>query len=234
MSISPSILTCSNLSIGYDKSQLVNSIDLSAAKGDLIALMGLNGTGKTTFFKTILKEIPALNGDILLQGDSIREMSSLQELVSIVYTDRISIFGFTVRDMVSMGRMPHTNMFGKLTKVDNEIVDNKIHLLGLQEIAETEINKLSDGQFQKVMIARALAQETALILLDEPAAFLDIKNKKMIHSLLGKLASEQDKTIIVSTHNLDFCKSYCNKVWLLKNKVMVECTNSEISESTFD
>lgn len=231
---STSILTCKNLIVGYKDNTLIDSINVSANQEDLVALMGLNGTGKTSFFKTILKEIPSIEGEILLKGKAIKDLSSLQELVSVVYTDRVSIFSYTVRDMVAMGRMPHTNMFGKLMPQDKAIIENQIHALELQEIADTEINSLSDGQFQKVMIARALTQETPLILLDEPTAFLDIKNKKNIHALLRKLAKEQQKTILVSTHNLSFAKAFCNKVWLIKNKEMNEVSTSEISESSFD
>jgi iron complex transport system ATP-binding protein len=232
MAISTSILSCKNLTIGYSNISIVEGINLSANKGELIALMGLNGTGKTTFFKTILKEIPLISGDIKVLENSINK-ADLQQLVSVVYTDRVSIFGFTVRDMVAMGRMPHTNLFGTLNDVDKLVIQRNIDSLELNELADVEINSLSDGQFQKVMIARALTQETPIILLDEPTAFLDIKNKKMIHALLGKLAKDQNKTILVSTHNLDFCKEFCTKVWLIENRKMQAHQPEMISEANF-
>ncbi len=232
MNSDTSILSCKNLSIGYSNKTLVADINLEAKQGELIALMGLNGTGKTTLFKTIFKEIPLVSGDILIDNRQISELD-LQQLISIVYTDRVSIFGFTVRDMVAMGRMPHTNLFGKLTKADKELIESNINSLGLENIADMEINSLSDGQFQKVMIARALAQETPIIMLDEPTAFLDIKNKKMIDSLLHELTTKHNKTIIVSTHNLEFSKAFCSKVWLIENGKMTEKSPDSLSEANF-
>ncbi|MGB1040626.1 MAG: ABC transporter ATP-binding protein [Flavobacteriales bacterium] len=233
MESSNQILTFRDLTIGYETNSLVDSINISASKGDLIALMGLNGTGKTTLFKTILGEIPPISGQILLNGNLI-DFKDIQHQISVVFTNRISIFGFTVRDMVAMGRMPYTNRFGKLSTEDNQIVSNYISELNLTEIEDLEINNLSDGQFQKVMIARALAQETSLLLLDEPTAFLDIKNKKMIHSLLSKLSSNNGKTVIVSTHNDEFCKEYCSKAWIIKNNKLIEKDSKLISDQDFD
>ena len=133
-----------------------------------------------------------------------------------------------------MGRMPHTNRFGKLTEKDNAIIDSYISQLELHKIENKQIDNLSDGQFQKVMIARALAQETPVILLDEPTAFLDVKNKLIIYNLLKKLAKEQNKTILVSTHHIEFCNDYCDKALLLKDKKIVEKSAIEIKSSDFD
>jgi len=130
--------------------------------------------------------------------------------------------------------MPHTNRFGKLTQEDNDIIDSYISHLELEKIENKQIDKLSDGQFQKVMIARALAQETPVILLDEPTAFLDVKNKLMIYNLLKKLTKDQNKTILVSTHHIEFCNDYCDKVLLLKNKEMTVRNADEISTKDFD
>ena len=233
MEFSNQILTFQNAEIGYDNNALINSISLSANKGELISLMGLNGTGKTTLFRTILGEIPLISGEILMNEKSINP-KEIQHQVGVVFTNRISIYGFTVRDMVAMGRMPFTNTFGKLSEKDDEVVSRFISELKLEDISETEINNLSDGQFQKVMIARALAQETPLLLLDEPTAFLDVKNKKNIHSLLSELAGKNEKTIIVSTHNIEFCKEFCNKAWLINEKQLIEKNSSTISDKDFD
>jgi iron complex transport system ATP-binding protein len=228
-----SIISFHELEIGYPDNTLSNPINLSLQEGELIALMGLNGTGKTTLFKTILKEQLALSGEIRFKGKQL-ELNDLQHSISVVYTERTHIFGFTVRDMVAMGRMPHTNRFGKLTEKDNAIIEFYISQLELEKIEQTQIDNLSDGQFQKVMIARALAQETPVILLDEPTAFLDVKNKLMIYNLLEKLAKEQNKTILVSTHHIDFCKNYCDKVFLLKDKQLTEKLAIEIKSTDFD
>lgn len=228
-----SILTLVNLEIGYNSQPLITAINAQANAGELIALMGLNGTGKTTLFKTILKETPALAGKVLINNQEIA-LNLLQTEIAVVYTERVSIFGFTVFDMVAMGRMPHTNRFGKLTNHDLEVINSSLTQLDLLDIAQMQVDNLSDGQFQKVMIARALAQETPLLLLDEPTAFLDIKNKRMIHSLLVDLAVNHNKTILVSTHDLAFCQAHCNKVWLVAKGQLNQKKPTEISERNFD
>lgn len=228
------ILFLKKLSIGYaNKKALVTPFSVKAHSGELIALMGLNGTGKTTLFKTILEEIPALAGGVEVNGKTLH-LKDLKHCISVVFTDRVSIFGFTVRDLIAMGRMPYTNRFGKLTAKDNEIIERSIVQLKLEHIADTQINSLSDGQFQKVMIARALTQETPLLLLDEPTAFLDIKNKAMIYSLLRELTLKYGKTIIVSTHQLEFCTHYCDKAWMIKNSELTEKMARQVKEEDFD
>lgn len=227
-----SILFLKELSIGYANKALVAPFSVKAQSGELIALMGLNGTGKTTLFKTILKEIPALSGLVQIKEKTVH-LKDLKHCISVVFTDRVSIFGFTVRDLIAMGRMPHTNRFGKLTEKDNEIIERAIVQLKLEHIADTQINSLSDGQFQKVMIARALTQETPLLLLDEPTAFLDVKNKSMIYSLLRELTQQHGKTVIVSTHQLEFCTQYCDKVWMIKDSELTEKVAKEIKEDDF-
>ncbi|MEN8958520.1 MAG: ABC transporter ATP-binding protein [Flavobacteriales bacterium] len=226
-------LSFHDLEIGYKDQPLSRPINLSLQEGELVALMGLNGVGKTTLFKTILKEQSALDGEIKFRGSSL-ELNDLQHSVGIVYTERTHIFGFTVRDMIAMGRMPHTNRFGKLSKRDISIVDSYVRELGLEEIEHKQIDNLSDGQFQKVMIARVLVQETPVILLDEPTAFLDMKNKVMIYKLLKKIAKEQKKTILVSTHQIDFCADYCDKALLFKDKALIEKSAQELSSTDFD
>ena len=228
-----STISFHNLEIGYSDNALSNPINVSLQEGELIALMGLNGVGKTTLFKTILKEQLPLAGMIKFKGKSL-ELNELQHSIGVVYTERTQIFGFTVRDMVAMGRMPHTNRFGKMTEKDNTLVDSYIFQLGLQKIEHKQIDNLSDGQFQKVMIARVLAQETPVILLDEPTAFLDVKNKLMIYNLLKKLTKEEGKTILVSTHHIEFCNDYCDKALLFKNKELLEKAAREITSSDFD
>ena len=227
------ILSFINLEVGYNSKPLLSKVNLKAHEGELIALMALNGTGKTSLFKTILQENPSLSGKILFDNQELT-INQLQSQISVVYTERISIYGFTVTDMVAMGRMPHTNSFGKLTNKDHEVINSSIKSLKLKNIADTQIDNLSDGQFQKVMIARALAQETPVLLLDEPTAFLDIKNRKMIHELLVDLSKNHHKTIIVSTHDLSFCQSHCDKVWLAKKGKLCEILVSEIKEADFD
>jgi len=230
------ILQINKLTLGYSSKKeeviLAEDITVSAQEGQLIALMGLNGTGKTTLFKTILQEIKPISGEIVVNGERLDQLN-ISKTMSVVFTERIHLFGFTVFDLVAMGRMPHTNSFGKLKKEDIEIVNKCISLLGLEQIQDFQVEKLSDGQFQKVMIAKSLAQETPLLLLDEPTAFLDVRNKDIIYNLLREITKNLGKTIIVSTHNIEFCKEYCDSFWLLQNNKLTENEAKSISKSTF-
>ncbi len=226
-----STLSLTNLTIGYDsKKILAKEINLEAHEGELISLMGLNGTGKTTLFKTILNEIPCLEGTISTHVSERKK----HEMISAVFTERVSIFGFTVSELIAQGRAPHTNIFGKLSAQDKQVIQEQIQVLNLEQIAQEQIDSLSDGQFQKAMIARALAQETPIILLDEPAAFLDVKNRRMIYKLLSYLAKEKRKTVLVSTHDILFTREYCQKSWVIQNQSIKEMNPSDISESFFD
>lgn len=226
------ILVTKNLSVGYKDKVLVKEINLTVNQGDLVALMGLNGAGKTSFFKTILGEIPSIKGDVFINKENLLKLKS-EDYISVVYTDKIDVFGLTVWDIISLGRLNKLNWLGKLKKEDELVVNKYISLLGLNEIKHQQINSLSDGQFQKVMIGRALAQETPIILLDEPTAFLDVKNKKIINNLLLKLAKEQNKTIIVSTHDIDFANKFCEKAFLIQEGKIKEYLGKEITENLF-
>lgn len=227
------ILKTTDLAIGYKNKSLVKEVNFAVNQGDFIALMGLNGSGKTSFFKTILGEINPLAGQIHLNEEQLNKLK-IEDLISVVYTDKIDVFGLTVWDIISLGRLNKLNWLGKLKKQDELIVDKYIDLLDLAKIKNQQINSLSDGQFQKVMIGRALAQETPLILLDEPTAFLDVKNKKTIHELLKSLAQQENKTIIVSTHDIDFANKYCNRAFLIKDGLLKEYIGTEIKEELFD
>lgn len=226
-----STLILSNLAIGYGSDKiLAKEINLIAQEGELISIMGLNGTGKTSLFKTILSQIPCLAGSVSTGNSELKR----HELISAVFTERVSIFGFTVTELIAQGRAPHTNIFGKLSSHDKRLIQEQIEALDLSQIADSQINSLSDGQFQKVMIARALAQETPIMLLDEPAAFLDVKNRRIIYKLLSYLAKEKKKTILVSTHDVGFAQEYCQKAWVIQNQKIGEMDPKKISESFFD
>lgn len=233
MESSKHILTTKKLSVGYKNKLLVGDINVVFERGQLIALMGLNGTGKTSFFKTILREIPVLAGGVFIGDKSIEDIQ-IQDFVSVVYTDKIDVFGLTVYDVIGLGRLNKLSWLGKLTPSDEEVINKYVDLLDLKEIKNQQINSLSDGQFQKVMIGRALAQDTPIILLDEPTAFLDVKNKKTINNLLKELSIKENKTIIVSAHDIDFANKFCDKTLLIKNKKIENYGCNEVKEELFD
>lgn len=215
------LIEIKNLVVGYHrKSQPVPVMefpDIAIEKGDFIAIAGQNGIGKSTLIKTLVQLIPKISGEILLKGKPVSHYSRtrLASLVSYVSTEVVHSQQMTVRDLVTFGRYPYTNWFGKIEKEDLTIVDEAITLLELQHLASRNIDEVSDGERQRAMIARALAQQTDIVILDEPTAFLDLPHKHEIINLLGKLTREMGKTIIFTTHDLGIAIRETDKLWLL-------------------
>jgi len=206
-----------HLEIGYRNKRHHNSvfkdINLTLNAGDLIGLMGDNGVGKSTFLKTITGNLVPLSGEININNKNITHFTAQQlaQLLSIVVTEKIGGFNLTVWDVVATGRTPYINIFGKLTPEDEAIVTKALEQLNLLPLKDKWIDELSDGQRQKVMIAKSLAQQTPIIVLDEPTAFLDHTSKHHLFATLKQLCAEQGKLIIVSSHDLELMKTYINK-----------------------
>lgn len=198
-----------NLSIGYKRGRVVSSgINATFRGGELTCLIGANGTGKSTLLKTISGFIPARSGSVWLEdsdsSSSIAAMTHKQmsHLVSIVLTAVPSVQNLTASEMVSMGRSPYTGFWGSLSDNDRQIVEKSLSAVGISRLSGRMIQTLSDGERQKVMIARALAQQTPVILLDEPTAFLDYPSKAELMKFLRQLAHDEGKNIVLSTHDL--------------------------------
>lgn len=206
-----------HLEIGYQNKRQYNSVfkdmNMTFNAGDLVGLMGDNGVGKSTFLKTITGTLVPLSGEIKINNKNITQYNAqqLSQLLSIVVTEKIGGFNLTVWDVVASGRIPYMNIFGKLTLEDEIIVIEALEQLNLLPLKEKLIDELSDGQRQKVMIAKSLAQQTPIIILDEPTAFLDHSSKHHLFVTLKQLCAEQGKLIIVSSHDLELMKSYINK-----------------------
>jgi iron complex transport system ATP-binding protein len=211
------MIEITNLEIGYQNKGKNNSvfkdINLTLNAGDLVGLMGDNGVGKSTFLKTITGNLAPLAGEIKINSKSITQYSAQQlaQLLSIVVTEKIGGFNLTVWDVVATGRTPYINIFGKLTPEDEAIVTKALEQLNLLPLKDKLIDELSDGQRQKVMIAKSLAQQTPIIVLDEPTAFLDHTSKHLLFATLKQLCTEQGKLIIVSSHDLELMKAYINR-----------------------
>lgn len=205
------------LEIGYrDKRKNISvfkNINLTLSAGNLIGLMGDNGIGKSTFLKTITGNLVPLSGEIVLNSKPISNYSAQQlaQLLSIVITEKVGGFNLTVWDVVASGRTPYISIFGKLTAEDEGVVNSSLQQLNLDPLKYKLIDALSDGQRQKVMIAKSLAQQTPIIVLDEPTAFLDYTSKHLLFETLKKLCEEQNKLIIVSSHDIDLMKQYITK-----------------------
>ena len=221
------ILETKDLSIGYTQKnkqvEIQSSLNLQLKKGELCCLIGPNGVGKSTLLRSFSAELNSLSGDILLDGTSIKNYDSqqLSKNLSIVLTESVYIPNMTVKELIAMGRFPYTNFWGKINNKDREKVDEAINLLSLQSLANRNFIELSDGEKQKVLIAKALAQDTPLILLDEPTAFLDFPSKMAILAELRKIAHQKNVGIILSTHDLELALKMADLIWLLpeKNKV---------------
>lgn len=206
---------------GYrDKNSSVavtNGIDSSLYSGELTCLLGPNGAGKSTLLKTLSGFLSPLSGDIIIEGRNLRDYSDpeLSKVIGVVLTERINLDNMSVYDLVGMGRSPYTGFWGHLSQHDKDIIMDSISLVKIENLTHRMVNTLSDGERQKVMIAKALAQETPVIFLDEPTAFLDYPSKVEIMQLLQNLSRLKQKTVFLSTHDLELALQIADKIWLI-------------------
>ncbi|MCI6861910.1 MAG: ABC transporter ATP-binding protein [Prevotella sp.] len=207
-----------SLSIGYSHKVIAADINAQIKGGELTCLTGRNGTGKSTLMRTLAGFLKPLGGSALLDGHDVSRLSPAERshLISVVLTDRVDVDGMRVKDLVSVGRQPYTGFFGKMSSDDEEVVNKAIADVGMTDFVGRQVNSLSDGERQKVMIAKALAQQTPVILLDEPTAFLDYPSKKEMFQMLSQLCHEQGKAVLVSTHDLDIALPIADSVIEMK------------------
>lgn len=215
------ILEAANLSIGYAyKKQykvVKNQLTFKAHQGEFICLLGKNGVGKTTLLKTLSNVIPKLKGAIFINNNIIGKINSklFAKILSVVLTERLPESNLTVFEMVALGRQPHTNWIDTLSDEDLIKVNNALEQTNTTHLKDKNIVELSDGQLQKVLISRALAQDTPIIIFDEPTAHLDIHHKIETFLLLKKLSKEAQKTIIISTHEIHWAIELADTIWLM-------------------
>ena len=211
------ILKAENLTIGYGEKAVQRGLNLEAQARDLICLTGTNGSGKSTLLRTLAGLQPALGGKVMIGGNDIASLNVHQRstLFSLVLTDDIDVERLTVRELVAMGRFPYTNWAGALSKKDEEIIDKALKDVHLSHKANAMINHISDGEKQRAVIAKALTQDTPLVLLDEPTAHLDLPNRIEIMLLLRRLSVTTGKSFILSTHELDLALQMADKIWLM-------------------
>jgi iron complex transport system ATP-binding protein len=224
-------LHAQNLSIGYGSDKIIFSdISFSADEGEMIALLGVNGIGKSTLLRTISGLQKSVSGTIWV-GENLLETMTVQErakLISVVLTERIFVDNISVKEFITLGRMPYTGWLGKLSASDTSEVEKVIVLMKIEKLQHKVFNQISDGEKQKALIARALCQQTPHIILDEPTAFLDFRNKKEILELLSSISVHMKKTIILSTHDIEASLEYCSKCWLMtEDKKFMEIKKSE-------
>jgi iron complex transport system ATP-binding protein len=206
-----------DLAIGYAK-PLISNINLTLHKNSLTCLVGANGIGKTTFLRTLAGLQRPLSGVVEIDGNAISTLSPAQisRLVSVVLTDKVADSLITVYELVAMGRMPYTGFLGRLSDDDQKIVADSISRLGIDNISDCRLQEISDGQRQRAFIARALAQQTRIIILDEPTAFLDFRSRAEVMELLQNLAHNDGKSVLLSTHELDLAEKFGDWYWLME------------------
>lgn len=207
------------LTLGYGSRVLVSNAEARFRGGCFTALVGRNGTGKSTLLRTVATLSRPLGGYVTIGGLRIDSLTRRKaaELVGFVSTDEVKVENMRVYDMVALGRTPYTNWVGSLTATDEQAVRQAISRVGMEEFAEKCISTLSDGERQRAMIARALAQDTPVILLDEPTAFLDLPNKYEIGLLLRMLAHEEGKCVVCSTHDLAVAIELCDEAAIIEH-----------------
>ena len=228
------IISLSQLSVGYSSSHpVISDISVELHSGQLACLIGENGIGKSTLLKTLTGFLPKLKGRLLLDNRDIESFSQ-QELarqVSIVLTQKPDVQNLTIEEIIGLGRSPYTGFFGRLRAEDRLVVDDAIAAMGIEKLRGRMIQTLSDGERQKVMIAKALAQETPVILLDEPTAFLDFPSKVDTFQSLRNMAHERDKLILLSTHDLDLAARFADSLIEVKSGSLRSVSASDVRTS---
>ena len=215
------ILSTCDLAVGYRNGNqhviLLNGLNLGLEKGKLVALLGQNGAGKSTLLRALTCDERPLGGQIEVNGKNLIEMSQKERsrIIGLVSTERIQAGALTVRELVGLGRQPHTGFLGRLDDEDREVVRQSMADAGIIDKADEYMASLSDGERQKAMIARALAQQTPIIILDEPTAFLDVASRIETMRLLQTLAHERGKAVLLSSHDISQSLMLADELWLI-------------------
>ena len=230
------------LAVGYNNTALIADIGLELEKGRIMTLIGPNGAGKSTILKTVTKQIPLLGGEVFIGGQKLSTLSykELSKKLAVVLTDRIKPELLSCFEVVAMGRYPYTDMFGKLRAEDIEAVNRALQTVHAEDIANRDFSTLSDGQRQRIMLARAIAQEPEMIVLDEPTAYLDIRYKIELLDILEQMAREQGITVLMSLHEIELALKISDLIVCLDGKRIAavsgpdELINSGVIESVYE
>ena len=219
------------MSHGFGDRAIFEDVSFRLLKGEHVGLIGANGAGKSTLFKTLTAHIKAIGGSIELMGKELSEYSAKEKamLIGLVLTERPDDMFLKVYDVVASGRCPYTNFFGKIEKEDENIIQESLDIVGINQLKDRYFNTLSDGEKQKVMIAKTLAQNTPIIFMDEPTAFIDYPSKIELFSLMKMLTKERNKTIIFSSHDLELLLRYTDDIWLIsKGKQLISAKKDDL------
>lgn len=222
-----------NITLAFGSNRLITNASARFSRGNMVALLGRNGTGKSTLLRAIAGLGKVATGDIIVDGTNLKALSATEraKYIAFVNTERVDVDALTVRELVGIGRSPYTNWIGSLTAEDNKIMEHAMKVTGVAKFAERRVNTLSDGEAQRAMIARALAQDTPIILLDEPTSFLDLPNRYELCRLLSDLAHRENKCVIFSTHELDIALSLADSIALVDTPRLVHLATGEMIQS---
>lgn len=223
------ILRTDKLTVGYGKKVVVNDINVALMKGQFVCLLGPNGSGKSTILKTIVRMLMPLGGEVYINDHNISRMSNqdMAKTTAVVLTEPISAGLLTAYDVVMLGRHPHTGFMGKPTIKDSEKVAEALRMVNAEDISQRYFTELSDGEKQKTMLARALAQEPQLIVLDEPTSHLDARHRIEVMIILRQLTQEKGVTVIASLHDIDLAMKACDVAILIKDECILACGTPE-------
>lgn len=212
------LISADRLSVGYGRKVIVNGIEFEVKQGEILTLIGPNGAGKSTVLKTIAGYLKRLDGTVMVGNRDMLEFSEkeMAKRLSVVLTERISPELMTCREVVETGRYPYTGSFGLLTEKDRAVVEKAIEKVSMQDYADVDFSSVSDGQRQRVMLARAICQEPEILILDEPTSYLDIHHKIQFLEILRSLAKEKHMAVILSMHELDFAEKISDYVLCIK------------------
>ena len=222
--------------VGYDNKPLIKEMEFALPKGEILSIIGPNGAGKSTVLKSIAGQLRLIDGMVYLGENVLSEMkaSELAKKMSVLFTEKLRAELKNCSDVVATGRYPYTGLFGILSKEDELIVDEVMELTHITDIREKDFDKISDGQKQRVMLARAICQEPEIVILDEPTSFLDIKYKLEFLSILQEMREKKGLTVIMSLHELELAKIVSDKILCLKGEYVERYgTPEEIFESDF-
>lgn len=222
-----------NINLAFGSRQLIVDGSAHFRCGEMVALLGRNGTGKSTLLRAIASLGRLQGGSVLVGGDELSTIApyDLARRIAFVNTERVDVEALRAYDLVAIGRSPYTDWAGRLTSHDREVVERSLRLAGVESLAERSVDTLSDGEYQRVMIARALAQETPAILLDEPTSFLDLPNRYALCQLLLDLAHNQNKCILFSTHELDIALALADSIALVDTPHLHHLPTEEMVKS---
>ncbi len=236
------ILQTNNLTIGYKHTKkgttaIQENVNIRLEKGKLISLVGINGIGKSTLLRTLCANQKPIDGEVILNDKPLADYSNseLAKIISVVLTERIPLSDLSVRELIQIGRTPYLNHYSSMSEEDLHWVEKAIALTEINELTDKKIDQLSDGQLQRVLIARALAQNTPIIILDEPTNHLDLHHKVALFKLLKKLVQEEDKAILFSSHDMDLAIQLSDEIIVLKKGYNTQDkTDTLIEQGVFD